>query len=177
MCTRRSFSPSSAPGNEANAAIVYRGGSEVRRVSEPRRETRLSCLTALDPTTPNGRVAWRVVDKLNLQLRKWFRLVFWQVCKTLFQLALSATNFKLGIGNDWEGPFAGIGFEATAEQDNFILKPRSNLPPKESQSARTSLWIAAWMMLKWLICCWWLAKCWNQSQRRPNLDQARWRWV
>ena len=53
----------------------------------------------------------------------------------LFPRWLCLPQFKLGIGEDWEGPFAGIGFETTAEEDNFILKPRSNLPPKESQSA------------------------------------------
>ena len=35
---------------------------------------------------------------------------------------LCPPQFKLGIGDDWEAPFAGIGFETTAEQDEFILE-------------------------------------------------------
>ena len=31
------------------------------------------------------------------------------------------------IGDDWEGPFAAIGFETTAEQDNFILEVSQQL--------------------------------------------------
>ena len=27
--------------------------------------------------------------------------------------------FKLGIGDDWEDPFAGIGLETTADQDDL----------------------------------------------------------
>ena len=61
--------------------------------------------------------------------------------------------FKLGIGDDWEDPFAGIGLETTADQDDLSWKPYSNLPPKKSQSPRTSLRIAALMVLKWMICC------------------------
>jgi len=52
--------------------------------------------------------------------------VFWQVCKAFSRLACPP-QFKLGIGDDWEGPFAGIGFEMTAEQDGFILKASQQL--------------------------------------------------
>ena len=38
---------------------------------------------------------------------------------------LCPPQFKLGIGNDWEGPFAGIGFETTAK--NFILEASQQL--------------------------------------------------
>ena len=115
----------------------------------------------VSPTTLTDRLAWRVVDKPNLWLR--------EVSMTFFSPVGFARHklFKLGIGDDWEDPFAGIGLETTADQDDLSWKPCSNLPPKKSQSARTSLRIAALMMLKWMICCWWLAKRWNQ------LEQAR----
>ena len=35
---------------------------------------------------------------------------------------LCPPQFKRGIGDDWEGPFTGIGFETTAKQDDFILE-------------------------------------------------------
>jgi hypothetical protein len=35
---------------------------------------------------------------------------------------LCLPQFKLGICNNWEGPFAGIGFEMTCEQDEFLLE-------------------------------------------------------
>ena len=34
---------------------------------------------------------------------------------------------KLGIGNDWEGPFARIGYEMTAEQEDFIQEASQQL--------------------------------------------------
>ena len=40
---------------------------------------------------------------------------------------LCPPQFKFGIGDDWEGPFAGIGFETTAEQDDFILEASQQL--------------------------------------------------
>ena len=40
---------------------------------------------------------------------------------------LCLPQFKLGTGDDWEGPFAGIGFETTAEQDEFILESSQQL--------------------------------------------------
>ena len=40
---------------------------------------------------------------------------------------LCPAQFKLGIGDDWKGPFAGIGFETTAKQDGFILKASQQL--------------------------------------------------
>ena len=36
-------------------------------------------------------------------------------------------QFKLGIGDNWEGPFTGIGFETTAEQDDFLLEASQQL--------------------------------------------------
>ena len=40
---------------------------------------------------------------------------------------LCPPQFKLGIGDDWEGQFAGIGFETTAKQDDFILEASQQL--------------------------------------------------
>ena len=34
---------------------------------------------------------------------------------------------KLGIGDDWEGPFARIGYEMTAEQEDFIQEASKQL--------------------------------------------------
>ena len=76
-------------GRGESDAIVYRGRAEVTIASFSswpkgfliRGETRSSCLTVLELTTPTDGVAWRVVDKLNLRLWEWFRLVFWQVCR------------------------------------------------------------------------------------------------
>ena len=52
--------------------------------------------------------------------------MFWQVCKAFSRLALPATiqtwNWRR-LGR----PFAGIGFETTAEQDGFILKASQQL--------------------------------------------------
>ena len=36
-------------------------------------------------------------------------------------------KLKLGIGDDWEGPFARIGFEMTAEQEDFIQEASQQL--------------------------------------------------
>ena len=65
-------------GRGENDAIVYRSGAKVTIasfLSRPqgflnRGETRSSCLTVLEPTTPTDGVAWRVVDKLNLRLQE-----------------------------------------------------------------------------------------------------------
>ena len=34
---------------------------------------------------------------------------------------------KLGIGDDWEGPFARIGYEMTAKQEDFIQEASQQL--------------------------------------------------
>ena len=80
-------------------------------------------LTVLEPTAG---LAWRrIVDKLNLQRREWFRPVF---CASdpLFPRWLCPPQFELGVGDEWEGPFADI-YETTAEQDHFILEASQQL--------------------------------------------------
>ena len=141
-------------GRGENDAIVYQGGAKVTIASFSswpqgflnRGETRSSCLTVLEPTTPTDEVAWRVVDKLNLWLQEWFRLVFWQVCKPLFPVGFARHNSSFNV--DWRRLSRTI----------LSWKSHSNFTPK----ARTSPWIAAWTMLKWMSCCWWPARRWNQ---------------
>ena len=165
-------------GRGENDATVYWGGAEVTTVSFSSRlqgflnqgETRSSCLTVLEPTTPTDGVGLRVVrDKLNLRLQEWFCLVFWQVCKTLFPVGFARHNSSLELGMTGK---AKLALKRLSSRMILSWKPHSNLTPKEP-SARTTPWIAAWMMLKWMSCCWWPARSWNQLQRRPNLEQAR----
>ena len=47
---------------------------------------------------------------------------------------LCPLQFKLGIGDNWEGPYARIGFETTAEQDEFILEASQQLAAKGALS-------------------------------------------
>ena len=36
-------------------------------------------------------------------------------------------KLKLGVGDNWEGPFARIGYEMTAEQEDFIQEASQQL--------------------------------------------------
>ena len=159
-----------------NGVKVYQGRVKVTiailtaRVSKPRtNEVELSnCLRT--NVTPTDRVAWRVVDKLNLRLWEWFCLEFWQVCKTLFPVGFPRLNSSLELVTTGKAHLLELPLKQLPSRMIFCWKPRSNLLLKES-SGWTSLWIAAWMMLKWISCCLWPAWCWNQLQRRPNLDK------
>ena len=44
---------------------------------------------------------------------------------------LCLPQFKLGIGNNWEGPFAGIVLETAAKQSDSILKALQQLAAEE----------------------------------------------
>ena len=44
---------------------------------------------------------------------------------------LCLPQFKLGIGNNWEGPFAGNVLETAAEQDDFIMEALQQLATEE----------------------------------------------
>ena len=47
---------------------------------------------------------------------------------------LCPLQFKLGIGDNWEGPYARISFETTTEQDNFIPEVSQQLAAKGALS-------------------------------------------
>ena len=83
-----------------------------------RGETRSSCLTVLEPTTPTDGVAWRVVRQAELAASGVISHSLLASLRDPFPGWLCPPQFKLGIGDDWEGPFAEIGFEMTVKQDD-----------------------------------------------------------
>ena len=48
---------------------------------------------------------------------------------------LCPLEFKLRIGDDWEGPFAGIDFETTCDQNDFLLEASHLLGAKGDETA------------------------------------------
>ena len=148
-------------GRGESDVIVYRGRAEATIVSFSswpqgflsRGEMRSNCLTVLEPMTPTDGVAWRVVDKLGVISPSVLASL-----QTLFLVGFACQNWSLELATTGKAHLLELGMKWPPSRKILSRKPRSNLPRKES-SARMGLWITAWMMLKWMICWWWVAKC------------------
>ena len=119
---------------------MYRGGGHyciilipTARVSEPRRdEVELSnCLRTDNANRRSGMESSRQAEFAASGVISPSLLASLQ---DSFPGWYYPPQFKLGIGDDWEGPFAGIGFEMTAEQDKFILEALQQLDTKGALS-------------------------------------------
>ena len=122
-------------GRGENDAIVYRGGAEVTIASFSSRpqgflnrgETRSSCSNRLRTDDANRRSGMGSSRQAELAASGVISLGLLASLQDPFPDWLCPPQFKLGIGDDWEGPLAGIGFETTAEQDDFILEASQQL--------------------------------------------------